>query len=199
MTADFTCGGELTNENLQVGTSNSIGVSIQGVPSATNEVIDGQVSTCHAPTGIEVGEPGVVRGLHRADVSFTSHGVGCPFDANGDPAVILKVGVYTEEKAVDAVRCARTQNRMVEIRCGVHIRWIDHVTRNRRHEVVFVVHLYIQTGATVAGHVGNTKGAHEHSDVFSHHLCRNLVPLRSRRRQHRSGRKRKTGAGEKQA
>ena len=45
LAADFTCGGELSHEHFEIVSRNSIGVAVQGIPSATNGVVDRDVAS----------------------------------------------------------------------------------------------------------------------------------------------------------
>ena len=96
LSADFAVRGELTNEDFEVVPSNSVGISIEGIPCTSNEVINGNAGTGQTSSRIEVGHPGVVRGLHRAHIGFSQRGVGHAFDADCHPAVIDQIWIHAE-------------------------------------------------------------------------------------------------------
>ena len=199
LTADFARGGELANEDLEVIASDAIGVSIQGIPCTTDEVVDGNVVSRHSAAGLEGGQPGIVRCLHGAHVGFSSEGIGDALQSDRHPAVILEIGVHREKEAVDAIGGSSSECCLVKLRRGVDVRRVDGVTRHGGHEVIGVVHDNIKPRAAVTGEVGDAQGADQHADVFGHDFGLHLIPFRGRRGHHGACLKRKTGGGQEQA
>ena len=50
----------MAHEDLEVVSGYAVGIAIQGIPSAPDGVVNGDVSAGKPPTSIEVGEPRVV-------------------------------------------------------------------------------------------------------------------------------------------
>ena len=128
LSAEFSGGGELADQDLQIGTGNAVGIAVQGIPCASDHVINCDVVAGQSAARVEVGHPGVVRGLDRADARFADGRIGHTFKTDGDPAVISEVGVDREQQAVDAIRSAGTEGGVVEIRGRVDVGRIQGVT-----------------------------------------------------------------------
>ena len=78
----------MSHEHLEIVSRNSIGVAVQGIPSATNGVVDGDVASSKPSAWIEIGKPRVFAGLNRADVGLSAQEVGGALEAYADPAVV---------------------------------------------------------------------------------------------------------------
>ena len=180
LTIEFTRGGELTGQHLQVVSGHTVGVSVQGIPCTTDAVIDGDVATRKTSTRIEVGEPGVVVGLHRAHVGFTRQRVRRALQTNGHPRVVSEVRVHREQQAVDAVRNPSTKRSMVEVRRRIDERGIRGITRHGGQEVVRTVHGDINMSGAVSRQVDNTEGTGQDADVLVDDFQLDVIPLRSR-------------------
>ena len=199
LSAEFTRRGELADEHLQVIAGHTVGIAVERVPGAANDVVDGDAATGKSSAGIEVGRPRVDRGLDGAHIGLPSHHIGHPFQADRHPAVVGEVRIDREEQAVDAIRRGSAQHGVVVRRGGVDVRGVDGVTGDGRHEVVGVVHLDVETGAAVAREVGHTEGTDEHADVFADDFQLKSVAFRGGRRHHGAGLENQTGSGQEQA
>ena len=67
--------GELTGQDLEVGASDAIGVTIQGIPRSTDDVIDDNALTGQSSTRVEIGKPRIRRGLNSRHVGFSREGI----------------------------------------------------------------------------------------------------------------------------
>ena len=162
-----TGGGELSGEDLEVGSGHTIGIAIQGVPGATHGVVDGDVAPGKTGTRIEVGRPGIQAGGDRAHRRFTGHGIGRALQTDGDPAVVGEVRIDGEEQAVDAVGSGASEDGVVKIRRRVDIGGVVGIPGDGRQEVILILHRDVHPGAAVSREVGDAEGTDEHADVFA--------------------------------
>ena len=166
LSAEFTRRGELTRQHLEVIAGHTVGVAVQGVPCATDSIVDGDVATGQPTARIEVGEPRVVVGLDRAHVGLTGEGIRRACETDGHPRVVSEVWVDREEQAVDAIRNTSTQGGVVKVRRGLDIGWIRRIPRHRRQEVSRSIGRHIDVRRAVARQVGHTEGTDEDADVL---------------------------------
>ena len=180
LTSQLTRRGELAHQYFQVISGHTVGITVQCVPGTTDAVVDGDVATGKTSTRIEVGEPRVVRGLHRAHVGFTSQRVRGAFQTNRDPAVVGQVGIDREQEAVDAIRNPGTKRSVVEVRRGVDERRVGGVTGNRRNEVGGVDRFNVKPVRAVAGQVGHTQRTDKDTHVVGDDFVDEIVAFRGR-------------------
>ena len=181
LSADFTGRGELADEHFQVFTGDTVGITVQGIPSATDEVIDDNAGSGKTRSRIEVGHPGVACSLYRSNGGFSGQCVRHTFETDGHPAVIGQVGIDREEQAVDAVRGCGAQCGLIEGGRRIDVGRIVLVTGNGGHEVRLVVHGDVDPGAGETREVGYAQCADEWSDVFGHRFDGQVVAFRCRR------------------
>ena len=177
LTAEFSCGGELSNQDFQIVTGHAVCVSVQGKPGTANGIVDGNVASRETAAGLERREPGIASGLNRAHVGLPHHSVGGSLQSDGHPRVVSEVRIDREEQAVDAIGHPTAEQGVVKICRGAQHRGVDGVTGNRGHEVRAVDRRGIDAGGAVPGQVCCAKGADQQADVFRHRFNFNAVLL----------------------
>ncbi len=159
-------GGELPRQHLQIRSGDAIGITIQGVPGASNVIVDGNVTPCEPSTRVEIRCPWVHCGLHGGDIGFTSTCIGCSRQSNRHPAIEFQVRIDREEQAVDAIGRHCTHGSVAEGCGGRDVGGVDCITGNGTEEVVLVFHGDVGAVGGITRQVCRSKSAHKDADVF---------------------------------
>ena len=170
LTTEVSRRSELTSQHFQIRSSDSIGITIQGIPSTTDDVVDDNAFTGHTSTRVEVGEPWIACRLDCGHIGFPRQGIRSAGQANGDPTVVGQIRVDWEQQAIDAVRHPGSQRSVVEIRRGVHIGRIHRVTGDGTEEIILVGHGHEDLVTAVTGQVSGSECTDEDADVFGNGL-----------------------------
>ena len=131
LTAQVTVGGELGEQDTLVVAGHPVGEVAGGVPSASEEAVDGETLAV-----LEFRGPAL--GLGKADGGLTASEVRSLVDADRHPAVVLEGRERIVQGRVDSVREHTTELVLVEGGRGAHNGRVVLIAAHRRHDVIGV-------------------------------------------------------------
>ena len=131
LTAQLTVCGELGEQDTLIFPRHTIGEVTGGIPSPSEEAVDGQTLAV-----LEFSGPAL--GLGKADGRFAASEVRSLVDADRHPAVVLEGREGIVEGRVDSIRESATELVLIEGGRGAHNGRVVLITTDRRHEVIGV-------------------------------------------------------------